>query len=62
MQPRLAMAGIQHKKNLPLFFSNTYDINSGFKGLIAPVTLNKEDFPGSDFTDRILSIKRRTYT
>ncbi|MET3115682.1 hypothetical protein AAKU52_003434 [Pedobacter sp. CG_S7] len=35
------------KKEVPLFFSNTYDINTGFKGLVAPVILNKKDFPGT---------------
>jgi hypothetical protein len=35
------------KKEVPLFFSNTYDINTGFKGLLAPVLLNKKDFPGT---------------
>ena len=39
------------QKELPLFFANTYEINSGFKGLISPATLNKEDFPGYDFTE-----------
>lgn len=33
--------------DVPLFFSNTYDINTGFKGLIAPVKLNPDDFPGT---------------
>ncbi|MBG6236022.1 hypothetical protein IWX76_002603 [Pedobacter sp. CAN_A7] len=32
---------------VPLFFSNTYDINTGFKGLIAPVQLDPTDFPGT---------------
>lgn len=35
------------QKDIPLFFSNTYDINTGFKGILAPVLLSKKDFPGS---------------
>ena len=32
---------------VPLFFSNTYDINTGYKGIIAPVQLAPTDFPGT---------------
>jgi hypothetical protein len=32
---------------VPLFFANTYDINTGYKGLIAPVQLEATDFPGT---------------
>ena len=35
------------QKDIPLFFSNTYDINTGFKGIMAPVRLNDKDFPGT---------------
>jgi len=35
------------QKNIPLFFSNTYDIKTGFKGIMAPVRLSEKDFPGS---------------
>ena len=30
----------------PLLFSNTYDINTGWKGTLAPVQLDEADFPG----------------
>lgn len=33
--------------DVPLLFSNTYDINTGKKGIIAPVSLDQDDFPSS---------------
>ncbi|WP_432709989.1 hypothetical protein [Pedobacter sp.] len=33
--------------DVPLFFSNTYDINTGYKGIISPVHLKGTDFPGT---------------
>jgi hypothetical protein len=33
------------KVNIPLLFSNTYDINTGMKGIVAPVLLRETDFP-----------------
>ena len=32
---------------VPLLFANTFDVDSGKKGIIAPVLLNKLDFPAS---------------
>ena len=38
---------LSHMVDVPLFFSNTYDINTGYKGIIAPVQLASTDFPGT---------------
>ncbi|WP_432714836.1 hypothetical protein, partial [Pedobacter sp.] len=35
------------QKEVPLLFANTYDINTGYKGIIAPLRLSQKDFPGS---------------
>jgi hypothetical protein len=35
------------KMEVPLFVSNTYDINDGVKGILAPVKLRASDFPGA---------------
>jgi hypothetical protein len=40
------------KTELPLLFSNTYDIPSGNKGIIAPVLLNSKDFPSAIFLEQ----------
>jgi hypothetical protein len=37
---------------VPLLFSNTYDILSGNKGIVAPVILNQADFPTSIFLEQ----------
>ncbi|WP_208094621.1 hypothetical protein [Mucilaginibacter agri] len=34
------------RKEVPLFVSNTYDINDGVKAILAPVKLDTMDFPG----------------
>ncbi|WP_342332990.1 hypothetical protein [Pedobacter sp. FW305-3-2-15-E-R2A2] len=35
--------------NVPLLFSNTYDVNTGFKGIVSPLKLSAMDFPGALF-------------
>gem|GEM_PF-762031 len=35
------------RMEVPLLFSNTYDINQGRKGIVAPVLLNSVDFPAA---------------
>lgn len=40
--------------DVPLLFSNTYDINTGAKGILAPVQLYKKDFPGSVLVQHLL--------
>jgi hypothetical protein len=42
---RTAWKGSQ--KDVPLFVSNTFDIDNGVKGILAPVRLISEDFPGA---------------
>lgn len=45
---RIAMEaafGQLNQPGIPLFFSNTYDIDKGQKGITAPVKLNSLDFP-----------------
>ncbi|HEX6180912.1 MAG TPA: hypothetical protein VFZ47_06670, partial [Chitinophagaceae bacterium] len=34
---------------VPLLFSNTYNADDGKKGVLAPVKLNKHEFPGANF-------------
>ncbi len=34
---------------VPLLFSNTYNADDGKKGILAPVKLNKNEFPGANF-------------
>jgi hypothetical protein len=36
-----------YRYNIPLLFANTYDAESGYKGIIAPVKLNPMDFPAT---------------
>lgn len=40
--------------DLPLLFSNTYDIDGGLKGIVAPVKLNALNFPGSVFVNNLI--------
>lgn len=42
------------KMEVPLFFSNTYDINTGYKGIVSPVLLNQMDFPGTILIQNLL--------
>nr|WP_068891104.1 hypothetical protein [Pedobacter panaciterrae] len=44
--------------DLPLLFSNTYDINTGKKGIVAPVLLDKDDFPGCIFIQNLMRAKK----
>jgi len=44
--------------DLPLLFSNTYDINTGKKGIVAPVLLNKTDFPGCVFIQDLMKAEK----
>jgi hypothetical protein len=37
---------------IPLLFSNTYDISSGNKGIVAPVLLSPADFPSAIFLEQ----------
>lgn len=39
---------------IPLLFSNTYDINTGKKGIMAPVTLKDDDFPSCIFIQDLM--------
>lgn len=39
---------------IPLLFSNTYDINTGKKGIMAPVLLNNNDFPSCVFIQDLM--------
>jgi hypothetical protein len=43
------------KTELPLLFSNTYDIPSGNKGIAAPVLLDQMDFPSAIFLEQEIS-------
>jgi hypothetical protein len=49
------------QKDLPLFFSNTYDINTGFKGILAPVRLVKKDFPGTILLQELIDENQDLY-
>jgi len=49
------------QKNVPLFFSNTYDIKTGFKGIMAPVRLSKKDFPGAILLQELLHKNQDLY-
>lgn len=44
--------------DLPLLFSNTYDINTGKKGIVAPVLLEKDDFPSCVFIQDLMRAKK----
>jgi hypothetical protein len=39
---------------VPLLFSNTYDINTGMKGIVAPVLLRESDFPSVVFIQDLI--------
>jgi len=39
---------------VPLLFSNTYDIDGGLKGIVAPVKLSPLNFPGSVFVNNLI--------
>ncbi|WP_293308293.1 hypothetical protein [Pedobacter sp. UBA5917] len=43
--------------DIPLLFSNTFDINTAHKGITAPVLLNKDDFPAVIFIQDLLKGK-----
>lgn len=45
------------KMEIPLLFSNTYDINTGYKGIVAPVKLDTADFPGTVFVNNLIGKK-----
>ncbi|RBQ07928.1 hypothetical protein [Pedobacter miscanthi] len=45
------------KTDIPLLFSNTFDINTAHKGITAPVLLNKDDFPAVIFIQDLLKGK-----
>ncbi|MEJ5961031.1 patatin-like phospholipase family protein [Pedobacter immunditicola] len=49
------------QKNIPLFFSNTYDIKTGFKGILAPVRLSEDDFPGSILLQELIDENQDLY-
>lgn len=40
---------------IPLLFSNTYDINTGMKGITAPVLLRESDFPSVVFIQDLMA-------
>jgi hypothetical protein len=42
------------KYEVPLLFSNTYDIDSGLKAIVAPVHLSHLQFPGTIFVEDLL--------
>jgi len=44
--------------DLPLLFSNTYDINTGKKGIVAPVLLENDDFPSCVFIQDLMKAKK----
>ncbi|QPH40912.1 hypothetical protein [Pedobacter endophyticus] len=55
----LRAAWKQSNMELPLLFSNTYDINTGKKGIVAPVLLNRDDFPGCIFIQDLMRAKHQ---
>lgn len=41
---------------VPLLFSNTYNADDGKKGILAPVVLNKNEFPGANFINDLYDL------
>lgn len=47
--------GVNRNLDMPLLFSNTYDINDAVKGISAPVNLKKDDFPAGLLVQQALN-------
>ncbi|HYF32933.1 MAG TPA: patatin-like phospholipase family protein [Chitinophagaceae bacterium] len=47
---------------VPLLFSNTYNVDHGRKGVLAPVLLRKSEFPGANFINDLYDIDRTDST
>jgi len=47
--------------NVPLLFSNTYLVEKGQKGIVAPVRLNSTDFPGAVLMNELTADDEVTY-
>ncbi|MGM9476161.1 hypothetical protein ACS5PU_07015 [Pedobacter sp. GSP4] len=54
----LRKAWSKDNMELPLLFSNTYDINTGKKGIVSPVLLDKHDFPSCIFIQDLMRAKQ----
>lgn len=48
------------KYEVPLLFSNSYDVDSGLKAIVAPVRLSHLQFPGTIFVEDLLLQDRNT--
>ncbi len=46
--------GIHGKYEVPLLFSNSYDVDSGLKAIVAPLRLSHLQFPGTIFVEDLL--------
>ena len=44
---------VRNNFEVPLLFSNTYNINLGQKGIVSPVQLRQKDFPGAILVDEL---------
>jgi hypothetical protein len=50
--------GVNGLYEVPLLFSNTYLVDSGLKGIVAPVKLNHQNFPGTIFVEDLLTAEK----
>jgi hypothetical protein len=44
-----------HRYEVPLLFANTFDVDSGRKGIAAPLRLDRHDFPGAVLVDPLIT-------
>lgn len=44
---------------VPLLFSNTYNVDDGRKGVLAPVVLPKNEFPGANFINDLYDVDKK---